>query len=449
MGKKVAVIGAGTAGLLFAHKLLQYNTYDVTLFSDRTAEQWLNECPPTGSAFAYGISTAIERAAGLNDYTQSARPGDGVLFNFTPSAGMEKITLAGKWPNLGAAVDVRRRIFDWLHQFEVRGGNLVIASMTLDRLVEISDEYDDIFIAAGKGEIGALFGRNDERPHYKTPQRNLIMMITDQIADWNAASHVNNPVVFNFYADAGEMFYVPYSHKSGTECYNLLFEAKEGSYMDAFDDANTPEELNEAAKQWLTKHAPWDASNVQAMTAIANDTFSTLKGKIPPHVRNDYGLLPNGKPVFPLGDTWCIFDPIGGQGINNGTRQVDFIGDRYIELGLDRASPEWALENYGFFYEHHTKWACLFNNLLLEPLSDIGKTTLLYGANNQRFCDEVIMGMFHAPKVVYKVFSDAEYAAQKYREYAPYLNEQLQLPDWVPAPVRDKLTALQAQGQAA
>ena len=446
--KNIAVIGAGTAGLIFAHKMLRMGNR-VTLFSDRTAEQWLHHSPPTGSAFAYGISTDIELAAGLNDHYRECRPGDGIFFDFVPTAHAEKISFGGKFCNKGSAVDLRLRISDWMYQFQVRGGNLVIEAMSVERLTKISDEFDDIFIAAGKGDLGNLFGRNDERPHYQKPQRKLIMMITEHIIDWKDRSHVENPVKFNFFADAGEMFFVPYLHKSGRECYNILFEAREGGYMDVFDKSMSPEELNVTARDWLKEYAPWDTAKIENMTCITDDNFSTLQGAVPPFVRNDYGVLPNGKPVFPLGDTWAVFDPIGGQGLNNGSRQVDFLADRLIELGPEPASIEWASEYYGQFYENHTKWATLFNNLLLEPLDEIGMTTLLYAANNVRFCDEVFFGQFHAPKWVYKAFNDPEYARAKWLEYAPCLDAQLHLPEWVPQPVAEQLRTMAQQATAA
>lgn len=439
--KHIAIVGAGTAGLIFAHRMLRAGNR-VTLFSDRTADQWLNHSSPTGSAFAYGITTDIELAAGLNDYHREVRPGDGVLFDFVPTAGAQNITLAGKWSHKGSAVDLRLRISDWMHQFQVRGGNLVIEAMTLERLTSISDEFDDIFIAAGKGELGNLFGRNNNRPHYNRPQRKLCMMISENVVDWQQRSHVNNPVKFNFYADAGEMFFVPYLHKSGRECYNILFEAKEGGAMDVFDRSMSKEALNTTAMEWLLKHAPWDVPNVENMTCITGDDYSTLQGAIPPFVRNDHGELPNGRPVFPLGDSWAVFDPIGGQGFNNGSRQVAYLADRYVELGREKVSIEWATEHYGQFYNNHTHWATLFNNLLLEPLDETGMVTLLYAANNPRFCDEIIFGQFHSPKWVYKAFADPAYAEAKWQEYAPHLSGQLHLPDWVPAPVADTIRAV-------
>ena len=49
--RTIAIVGSGQAGLLAAHGLADAG-YKVTLFSDRTAEQWLNESRPTGTARA-------------------------------------------------------------------------------------------------------------------------------------------------------------------------------------------------------------------------------------------------------------------------------------------------------------------------------------------------------------------------------------------------------------
>src|SRR4029077_1910630 len=56
--RNIAIIGSGQAGLLAAHGLINAG-YKVTLYSDRTADQWLNESRPTGTAARFDISVIV------------------------------------------------------------------------------------------------------------------------------------------------------------------------------------------------------------------------------------------------------------------------------------------------------------------------------------------------------------------------------------------------------
>ena len=75
--RNIAIIGSGQAGLLAAHGLIDAG-YKVTLFSDRTAEQWLNESRPTGTAARFHNSLEFERELGLDHWEKEAPKGEGV-----------------------------------------------------------------------------------------------------------------------------------------------------------------------------------------------------------------------------------------------------------------------------------------------------------------------------------------------------------------------------------
>ena len=70
--RNIAIIGSGQAGLLAAHGLINAG-YRVTLYSDRTADQWLNKSRPTGTAARFHISLEYERELGLN-YWEGTHP---------------------------------------------------------------------------------------------------------------------------------------------------------------------------------------------------------------------------------------------------------------------------------------------------------------------------------------------------------------------------------------
>src|SRR5262249_47783116 len=77
------------------------------------------------------------------------------------------------------------------------------------------------------------------------------------------------PVMFNFFGDAGEAFWVPY-HSVHGRSWNLLFEAKPGSPMDVFQGAKSGEEVLRLAKQVIERLMPWDHAWVRDLT-LADD----------------------------------------------------------------------------------------------------------------------------------------------------------------------------------
>jgi len=81
---QIAVVGSGIIGLIAAHALRREGI-DVTLYSDRTAEQWLNESRPTGTAARFEMTLSYERELGLAHWDDVAPRGEGVFLTFCPT----------------------------------------------------------------------------------------------------------------------------------------------------------------------------------------------------------------------------------------------------------------------------------------------------------------------------------------------------------------------------
>ena len=82
--RKIAIIGSGTSGMFAAHALLQKG-YDITVYSDRTADDWLHKSAPTGTAYLYECNIMLEREIGIEHWYDESVHGDGVHLDFQPT----------------------------------------------------------------------------------------------------------------------------------------------------------------------------------------------------------------------------------------------------------------------------------------------------------------------------------------------------------------------------
>jgi len=102
--RRIAIVGSGISGLAAAHGLLQAG-YSVDLYSDRTAQQWLNESRPTGTAARFAIALSYERELGLNFWDDAAPKGEGVFLTFCPTLHNPLVRLLGRFREPFQAVD--------------------------------------------------------------------------------------------------------------------------------------------------------------------------------------------------------------------------------------------------------------------------------------------------------------------------------------------------------
>lgn len=408
---KVSIIGAGTTGLVLAYACLR-DGHDVTLYSDRTADEWLN-CKPTGTAYLYGETIDVERELGMDHWSHEMFGGMGVLLDFKPElAGEARMRVSGNWGSLGSGIDMRMRVHRWMNDLKSRGGKLVIEAVTPERADEIAQASDVTLLAAGKADLGNLIPRNAERSVYDKPQRNLAMAVVTGVTGWREEAGGFEPVKFNFFGDTGEYFWVPFTHKTHGPTWCVLWEAKAGKAFDRFGDCKSGEDIVEVTKQLIQEYAPWEWENVKDMEYVAGDDSAWLVGRFPPTVREAYGRLPSGSLIMPVGDTAIAFDPIGGQGGNNAQRMAKFVADRITARGDKPFDADWMTEVNDDWWYFHGKWAYEFNNLLLEPLEPAAGMLLEECAKNRVFADQKFFSNFPRPHNFFPAIVDADKARE-------------------------------------
>ena len=415
--RKVAIIGSGTSGMLCALALQQQH-YEVVVYSERNAEDWLRRSAPTGTAYLYDSTIQIERVLGIDHWQDSAFHGDGVFLDFMPTAGAEPLLMKGLFQSsLGAAIDIRMRVHRWMKDFEAAGGKIEIGAVDLEGLNQISEANDLTLLAVGKGEVGQVVPRDAARSVYDKPQRNLCMVIVDGVENVAGDRCDYIPVKFNFFADAGEYFWVPYTHKSGKHTWCVLWEPKPGQYLDRFGEVSNAEEAWDVSRSVIKEFAPYEYPFIKDMEPVADDPYCWLKGRFPPTVRQACGRTAAGGLVVPIGDTAMTFDPIGGQGGNCAQKNTWHWAQAIIARGAEPFTEAWAKEQWEDFWVKHGWASWTFNNILLEPLTEAGGMILDYAARDRVFADTAFIGNFHAPGNFFPWFEDPEAAKSKIALY--------------------------------
>lgn len=415
-GRRIAIIGSGQAGLVAAHGLVRAG-HEVVVYSDRSADAWLNESRPTGTAARFWPALAYERELGLAHWETAAPAIRGIHLTFSPKIGNRLLTMTAKVhvpedAAGGQAVDLRLQSHRWMTDL---GDRVVVEKVTVDRLDQIAAEHDLVLVASGRGPLAELFPRNAERSVYATPQRKLTMVIVTGCP--LAIEGVPFlPAKFNMFADCGEAFWIPYHHRDHGPTWCLLFEAKAGGAMDRFDDCKTGREVVARSKQVIAELMPWDSAWVK--DAELADDNGWLMGAVTPTVREPVGRLASGRAVMPLGDTAISMDPIAGQGANLGNKAAHHIVDAIAATPPDTAfDAAWMTATFDAFWADHGAATVKFNNLFLEPMSPAGQMLLVsqYGTNGlggsvrQRLADE-LMQNFADPRLYTDAFLDKRVA---------------------------------------
>jgi Styrene monooxygenase A putative substrate binding domain len=400
---RVAVVGAGQAGLIFSHKLLSAGI-DVTLYSQHTPEQWLRCCAPTGTAFLYDDVLRIERELGLDYWADHMHVGDGLLLDYCGDKNAAPITVKGRFGNKGAAVDQRMKNHRWLHDFINRGGSLITENVNLARLDEISQQSDLTVLATGKSDLSKIIPLDTTRSIYQKPQRHLAMAIVQGVDGWREKIGFN-PVKFTFLSGVGEYFWVPYTHKSAGDSWSMLIEAKPGSSLDCFTHCRSGHEVVSQAKAFIKKNVPWEYETIKSMSFVEEDEYAWLKGGFPPTVRKAFGHLPSGRPIMPIGDSSVVFDPIGGQGGNNATRNAFAMAEQVI-LRAENFDESWMNAVNQNFWESTAKNAFKFNNSLLEMSSPAMLRLIERSADDESIANQHFAENFSKPNAFYPWLDD-------------------------------------------
>ncbi|MEE1815243.1 styrene monooxygenase/indole monooxygenase family protein [Streptomyces sp. NPDC090082] len=358
--RKILIVGAGQSGLQLALGL-QSRGYEVTLMSNRTSDEIRNGRVMSTQCM-FDTALQHERDLGLNFWESQAPRIEGLGVSVAGPDGGRLIDWVGKLGGYAQSVDQRVKMAGWMDTFAQRGGQLVIHGAAVGDLDYFARGYDLVLVAAGKGELVSMFGRDASRSPYSEPQRALAVAYVHGLGP--RPEHPDfDAVRCNVVPGVGELFVMPTLTATGRADI-LFWEGVPGGPLDVFRGIKDPSEHLALTLELMERFTPWEYA--RATKVELTDAGGTLAGRYAPTVRNPVGRLPGGGLVLGVADVVVANDPITGQGSNSASKCAAAYLAAIVEQGDRPFDETWMRDTFARYWktaQHVTKWT----NAMLAP----------------------------------------------------------------------------------
>lgn len=390
VGKKgsraATVVGAGQGGMHLAFGLHAMG-WDVTLVSDRTAEQMLAS-QAMASHGLHARSVRFEEDAGFDCYDEMIpHLQTGIGFKLSPNGQDLVLDFRSWFVERMRAVDSRYKTALLLESFERHGGRVLYQAATMDD-VEAYAQRGPVFMATGKAELGRLFELDEARTLVDKPQRRILLVIVEGMNFDGPDDLRYSSVNFNVVPGQGELFYAPNIHFTNRPVHITLAEAIPGSEVDRIDEVKNADDALRIFKELVDVMCPWH-SEAFAPSTLA-DPKAWLAGAVRPMIRRAVATLPSGKSVFGVGDITILNDPIAGQGGNCTAHQVWDLLQGIAELEDKTIAPDWYQDRFDAFWEARGQYFTALTHRLLNPPDEALQLVFDAVGTNQAVADRLV-----------------------------------------------------------
>ncbi|GAA4211708.1 styrene monooxygenase/indole monooxygenase family protein [Actinocatenispora rupis] len=385
--RRILIVGAGQCGLQLGLGLLAAG-YEVTIMSARTPEE-IRAGWPTSTQAMFEQALNTERAQGLNLWDDPAPKINGMHIAVAMPPGTMAMSIIAHLNSPGQSTDQRVKFPAWLELFEERGGTVIYQGVTtgdLDGLTALL-RYDLTIVAAGKGELTALFDRDVDRSPFTVPQRGLSVAYVHGLAP--NPSYPERSGAFNGIPGLGEMFAIPGYTLSG-ECDILFFEAVPGSPADIWQKRLPPDEHLSLMVKQAREYAPWLGERCDNVELT--DGKATLSGRYTPVVRRPVAQLPSGGLVLGAGDVVISNDPVTGQGANGAAKMAAAYLAAIVAHGDKPFDREWMERTFADFWETSGQWATMWTNGMLGEMPEHAARILMKATTHTPTADRFVNG---------------------------------------------------------
>jgi hypothetical protein len=304
----IGIIGAGIAGLQLGLFLRSYGI-EATIYTEKTPEQQ-RAARLTNIVVRNAPTRERERILDVNHWDAVAPDLMGLTFRI---GGARPLAVAGDFEQPANIVDMRIYLAQLLEDFAARGGRVVLGTLQVGDLTELSTRHDLLAVATGRGGMTTLFPRLPEHSPYDKPQRVTVGGLFRGIA-------YPAPLGFDVFITpgTGEILALPlFSFEQGLT--GIAFEMIPGRAFEPLKQLryeDDPQGFDALVLDLLREHAPVLYARVDPQAFGLTRPLDLCHAAITPTVRRGYAQLPNGRLVVALGDTHVVNDPLTGQGAN-------------------------------------------------------------------------------------------------------------------------------------
>ncbi|MFB6595470.1 styrene monooxygenase/indole monooxygenase family protein [Streptomyces diastaticus] len=351
--RRILIVGAGQSGLQLALGL-QANGYEVTLMSNRTADE-IRTGRVMSTQCMFHTALQHERDIQANFWESQAPKIKGLGVSVAAPDSSRAVDWVGMLDGHAQSVDQRVKMAGWMETFAERGGQVVIHGAAVSDLDYFARAYDLVMVSAGKGELVSMFERDAERSPFSTPQRALSVAYVHGMGP--RPEHPEfDAVRCNLVPGVGELFVMPTYTLSGRADI-LFWEGIPGGPLDAFQGVKDPSEHLALTLELLEKFLPWEYA--RSTQVELTDAGGTLAGRYAPTVRKPVGRLPSGGLVLGVADVVVANDPVTGQGSNSASKCAASYLSSILERGDRPFDEEWMQATFDGYWEtarHVVKW---------------------------------------------------------------------------------------------
>jgi hypothetical protein len=409
--RRILIVGSGQSGLQLALGL-QADGYDVTVMTNRTPDE-IRDGRVMSTQCMFHTALQHERDLGINFWEAEAPQIEGLGVSVAGPDSARLIDWVGRLDGYAQSVDQRLKMAGWLEVFAKRGGKVVVHGVTVSDLDYFARTYDLVIVAAGKGELVSMFGRDASRSPYDTPQRALAVAYVNGLGP--RPEHDFKAVRCNLVPGVGELFVMPCLTTSAP-CDILFWEGVPGGPLDVFADVKDPGEHLRLTLELMKQFTPWEYERAAGGVELT-DAGGVLSGRYAPVVRHPIGELPGGGAVLGIADVVVANDPITGQGSNSASKCAAVYLDSIREHGdkpFDRAFMQATFDRYWDVAQHVTKWT---NAMLAPPPEHV--LNLIGAAGQLAPVAQRFANGFDDPSDFEKWFFDPELAGAYLASVAP------------------------------